>query len=265
MKIHQIKQFFFLAGMSVLALISGACEKVIDLDLNEDDPKFVIEGFVTKGETVHQVRITKTLNFDEDQAFPTVDNAVVVISDDAGNAETLALVGPGLYQTSSLLGVEGRTYTITATVDGKTFTAQSYLPFQVPIDSLTTQTFSFGPQLFILLVANRLDPAGVANYYQFELKKNSELLKGITIQDDQLADGVEMLQPISFGDYELGDTAEVTMYCIDQPVYRYFFALDQNGGGTNGATPANPESNFGTACLGYFSARTKETKVKIIE
>lgn len=265
MKIKEMKNIIFITFAVVVALTLGSCEKVIDLDLNKDDPKFVIEGFVTKGETVHQVRITKTLNFDEDQAFPTVDNAVVIISDNAGNSETLSLVSPGLYQTSSLLGVEGRTYTISVTIGNETFTAQSYLPYQVAIDSLTTQNFSFGPDSFILLVANRLDPAGVANYYQFELKKNSERLNGIYIQDDQLSDGVEILQPVSFGDYEVGDTAEVTMYCIDQPVYKYFFALDQNGGGTNGATPANPESNFGTACLGYFSARTKETMVKIIE
>jgi hypothetical protein len=71
------KYYFILTLLSALFLVS--CEKVIDVDLNTADPKYVIEGFVTKGETIHQVKITRTLNFDENVAFPTVDNAVVVI------------------------------------------------------------------------------------------------------------------------------------------------------------------------------------------
>jgi len=84
------KYYFIIAILSALSLAS--CTKVIDVDLNTADPKYVIEGFVTKGEMVHQVKITRTLNFDENIAFPTVDNAIVVISDDAGNSETLTLV-----------------------------------------------------------------------------------------------------------------------------------------------------------------------------
>lgn len=259
-----MKYLIYFSVLIALATITVSCEKVIDLNLDADEQKVVIEGFVTKGETEHTVTVTRTLEFDQDQAFPTVDDATVIISDNAGNSEALQFVGSGVYKTTTLLGVEGRTYTITVQVDGETFTASSYLPFQVPLDSLTVQEFPFGPTPVIALTANRMDPAGIINFYQFDLFKGSERVNGIYIQDDQVSDGVEQLQPISFGDFESGDTATVIMYCIDEPVYKYFFALDANGGGTGGATPANPVSNFGTKCLGYFSARTQEAKTLVI-
>jgi hypothetical protein len=252
----------FLSVISVYFFTS--CEKVIELDLNEANKKYVIEGTVQDGETVHYVRVTSTQNIEATDNPPAVTNAVVVISDNAGNSETLTMVEPGLYATATLLGVENRKYTITVTIDGEVFTASSTMPQKVLIDTLTVQTFPFGDIVFNSIVANRMDPVDVENFYQFNLYRNDTLVPGIYLQDDKFANGVEFLQPIFGGDYASGDLATVEMFCIDKPVYRYFVALDQNGGGTGGATPANPDSNFGKACLGYFSARTRQVKSVII-
>ena len=242
-----------------------SCEKVIDLDLNSEDPKYVVEGTVTKDSTVHTVKITRTLNFDENTAYPTVDNAVVTITDNLGNTTTLSLVSPGVYQTTNYPGVEGRTYTINVSVDGKNFSSSSTMPVQVPIDSLTLEEFSFDPEMpFYALVANRKDPAGVKNFYRFNLYKGTERYSGIYLQNDQFSDGKEVLEPIFGGDYTSGDTAVLEMMCIDEATYKYFYTLGVNAGGTGGAVPANPDSNFGTQCLGYFSAQSYERRTKII-
>jgi len=246
----------------LVSTLMFSCQKVIDLDLNSDDPKYVIEGIVTKGETTHQVKITRTLNFDETKPFPTVDNAVVVISDNLGNATTLTLVSPGIYETTGYLGVEGRNYTITVTVDGKTFTAQSTMPTEVVLDTLNVLSIQFGLDTFRTIVPKRLDQAGVANYYQFDIYQNSERKEGIYLQDDQFSDGVENEQPLFASNFAPGDTARVIMFCVDKPVYKYFYSISANTGST--ASPANPDSNFGKDCLGYFSARTRREKTIII-
>ena len=88
--------FFFI----LLGFVSS-CEKVIEVDINDKDPRFVIEGFVTLGETTHRVRITKSQNISASSAAPTVDNAIVVLSDDLGNSQTMALVSPGIYEATS--------------------------------------------------------------------------------------------------------------------------------------------------------------------
>ncbi len=245
--------------------MNTSCEKVIDLDLNSENPKYVIEGIVNKDSLVHYVKITRTLNFDENTAFPTVDNAIVTISDNLGNTTTLSLDSPGIYKTTNYLGVEGRTYTITVSVDGKTFTSSSTMPTHVPIDSLTLETFAFGgPEPTSFLIANRIDPAGVKNYYSFNLYDGNLPVGGIYLQTDQFADGVEVLEPIFGGEYLSGDTATLEMMCIDENVFKYFYTLSVNAGGTGGAVPANPESNFGSDCLGYFSAQTFQKKMIII-
>lgn len=259
-----MKKIFYLL-FSILALgTMSSCEKVIDLDLNSTDPKYVIEGTVDKDSTIHTIRITRTLNFDETGSYPTVDNAIVTLQDNAGNSCALTLVAPGTYQTPSYPGVEGRTYTLTVNVDGKTFTSSSTIPTQVYLDSITLVDFGFGPKPTFFPVANRMDPAGIRNYYRFDLYKNQVPVNGIYLQDDQFSDGVEVLEPIFGGEYESGDTLDLTLYCIDANVHKYFYTLSVNAGGTGGATPANPESNFGSSCLGYFSAQTRQSRRIIV-
>ncbi len=258
---------YYIAIISFLTLViftQTSCEKVIDIDLNESDVKYVVEGVVNKDSLIHTVKITKTQKFDEATNFPTVDNALVTITDNLGNSTTLTFISNGIYQTSNYLGVEGRIYTISVTVDGKSFSASSTMPYNIPIDSLTLEEFSFGPTPVSYLIANRIDSAGIKNYYNFNLFKNGDLISGIFLQDDQFADGVEILQPIFGGDYESGDTAVLEMMCIDANVYKYFYTLSINAGGTGGAVPANPVSNFGSSCLGYFSAQTFQRKSIIV-
>src|ERR1700754_2600604 len=49
--------------LSVIAVLSS-CEKVIDLDLNEAEKKYVIEAIVTDKAGTARVTITQTKNFD---------------------------------------------------------------------------------------------------------------------------------------------------------------------------------------------------------
>jgi hypothetical protein len=248
----------------LFAVVLTSCEKVIELKLNDSDQKYVIEGIVNNGETVHYVRVTKTQKIQDASQNPTVDNATVIISDNAGNSETLTLVESGLYATTDLLGVENRTYTITVTIEGEVFVASSTIPQKVPFDSLAVETYTFGSTIINSLVPIRVDPAGIENFYKFTLHRNDTVVSGIFLQDDKFADGVEMRQPLFGGNFKSGDIAKVEMNCIDRQTFRYFTSLSQNGGGTGGATPANPDSNFGKVCLGFFSAQTREEKVSLI-
>jgi hypothetical protein len=257
MKIFQI---FSLLTVLAAGIFFGSCEKVIDVDLNKEDPKIVIEGRFTAGETASTVLITRTLNFDETGPYPTIDNAVVTVIDNLGNAQVLTFSGNGIYTTNGYPIVEGRSYTVSVTVDGTTYTATSTVPSLIEIDTLKILDIAFGPDTIHALIPARYDAAGVANYYQFDIYRNGERVPGIFLQNDDFTDGILVEEPLFAEDIESGDTALVNMYCIDQPVFNYFFALLQN----ETATPANPTSNFSGGCLGYFSARTKHTATVII-
>lgn len=247
-------------GLAFISIL-GSCQKVIDVDLNSKDPQYVIEGFVTLGETTHRLTITKSLDIDESVAYPTVDDATVVLSDDMGNSQTMAIVGPGTYEVTGFTVAEGHTYSVKVTTAGKEFNASGTMPVDVPLDTLETFLFSFGPNSVNALLPLRMDPAGIENFYQFNILQNSVKIPGIFIQSDQYNDGNEMSEPLFAGEIVSGDTVTVEMFGIEKIVYKYFYTLQQN---QQGATPANPISNFTGGCLGYFSVRTKSVKQIVI-
>jgi hypothetical protein len=249
----------FISALTLILISS--CTKVIDVDLNSKDPQFVIEGYVTLGETVHTVKITKTLNFSQDIDYPTVDNALVVLSDDLGNTQTLTLINPGEYATSGYAVSEGRTYTLTVTVDGQTFVASTKMQQDIPLLSVETFGFAFGPDTINAIVPLRQDLAGVENYYLFHLYNNGQLIQGNFIQSDQYNDGNIMMEPIFADGINHNDTIDVEMFGIDKVVYNFFYTLQQND---QGATPANPDNNFSGKCQGYFCVRTKSVGQIII-
>jgi hypothetical protein len=246
----------------VLLLGFSSCEKVIDVDLNDTDQKVVIEGTILRGDTVQRIRITKTQNFDESTAPPVVDNATVTVTDDQGNTASFTSVGNGWYEAINYPGVEGRTYTLTAVVDGTTYSGSSTMPAYQPMQALYVEFYPFGTDTLISVVPAHFDQQGVANYYQFHVYVNGTRDKGIFIQDDQFTDGNLVVEPLFVSDLAVNDTVRVDLFCIDKPVHTYFNQLGVNS--SSSATPANPISNLSGGCLGYFSARTFDTRTVVV-
>jgi hypothetical protein len=252
-----------LIALSIIVLTS--CQKVINIDLNDKKAEVMIEGLVTDDPSLPQtITITKSVNFSADNIYPAVSGATVNISDNLGNAATLAEVKPGVYQTSSLLGASGRTYYLNVVIDGKVYTSESTMPAKINLDTiLVGQGLGPGGPNSESAIPVFTDPFGKGNNYKFALKRNKIFSKEIFITDDQIVDGGINNRPLSDNSFEYkpNDTISVTMMCIDQPVYLYFFSLSQNGNGPNAsATPANPVTNIKGATLGYFSAHTIQVK-----
>lgn len=247
--------FIFLLGFS-------SCEKVIDVDLNDTEQKVVIEGSILRGDTVQRIRITKTQNFDESTAPPTVDNASITVIDNYGNAGTFTFVGNGWYELTNYPGFEGRTYTLTAVVEGTSYSGSSTLASYQPLQDLFVDFYPFGADTLISLVPAHFDQQGISNYYQFHVYVNGERDKSIYIQDDQFTDGNLTIEPLFVSELEMGDTVRVDFFCIDKPVHTYFNQLGVNS--SSSATPANPISNLNGGCLGYFSARTFDSRTVIV-
>ncbi len=262
------KNILYIAFCFTIVFLFTSCTKVITLDLKDSEPLYVIEGSVNKGELIHFVNITQSIKFSTLNSFPTVSGAEVVLSDDNGNSEVLIETTPGKYATSNLLGVEGRKYTLSVKIEGKEFISSSTMPTQVQLDELYFLEGNFGgKEGGKVSIPIRHDPKGIANKYKFDMSvsrfeknKGFEMDSMVIIQDDQFSDGEISQQPIfgSLGTFFTNDTVRISMMCIDQNVYEYFYSLSLNG--PNGAaTPANPVSNFSGGCLGYFTAQTKES------
>lgn len=247
-----------------------ACQKVINIDLKDNEPIVVIEGIVTDDPSIPStVKITKSVNFSEANQFPAVSGASVTISDNAGNLVTLNETSPGIYQNSTLTGVQGRTYYLNIKADGKTYASISTMPSKVNLDTVIVgERIGPGPPGGKAATPIYKDPSGKGNNYRFKLNKNNIASKSIFLLDDQIIDGGMNNRSLSDQELEFktGDTATVTMMCIDRSVQLYFFSLSQNGNGPDAsATPANPVTNITGAKLGYFSAHTLQVKKTLVK
>ncbi|MCJ8152850.1 DUF4249 domain-containing protein [Chryseobacterium sp. SSA4.19] len=255
--------------LSLILVIS--CEKEIDLDLEDKSGKIVIEGNITDQAGPYFVRITKSVAFTETNQYPAVADAQVVLSDDAGQTETMQYVGNGMYQASSFTGQPGRTYTLRINTEGQQYIAQSTMPQPVDFEGLEQDSFMVGGQTSYTLLPVFTDLPALGNRYLFISTVNNNPKKFFSEFSDNVNNGLPNQRPLLLPNEEgetddikvvKGDVIHVDMQCIDHNIYTFYSALLQlSGGGPGGGiTPANPPGNISNGALGYFSAHTVRTR-----
>jgi hypothetical protein len=255
----------------LIALFFTSCEKTVDLKYKGNQSRIIIEGNITNEPGPYFVKITKSISLPDTGNYSTIDNAVVIISDNAGNSETLTPQGNGMYRTNTLTGVIGRTYTLTVNAENQTYTAQSTTPQQVPFDSIKVEQFTFGGDVEFNIIPIYTDPVGKGNNYRFGLSVNNKLINQHFVQDDEVTDGVVNTQRLEIDDNTLklksGDLITLKMQCIDKNVALYYttLALMGDSGPGGGTTPNNPQSNISNGTLGIFSAHTVQEKIKVLQ
>jgi len=265
------KAVILLAFLFVTFLTS--CEKVITLDLNEAEKKYVIEAIITDQPSTAKVLITQTKNFDEDNTFPGISGATVTIKENGGATTTLTETSQGVYQDAGLVAVSGKTYSLSVTINGSVFTASCLMPQKVNLDTIyVTDELLFTDTRKIVNVEFK-EPSGRGNNYRFIQYVNNHKEDEIMIQNDDYTDGRNVNAKLFFFAEDddstnlinSGDTVKIDMLCIDQPVYKYWFSLWRSSlGGNQQATPSNPVSNIQGGALGYFSAQTLQTKEMVV-
>lgn len=246
-----------LAG-TLFSLFVSSCEDVIEVDLHSVEPKLVIEGTVRLGAPA-EVIITKTKDFNENNDYPPVTEAVVTISDDAGHTEQLSCDASGRFVAADIKGVERRTYNLSVAYAGETYTSTSFMPPVVKLDSLTLWQFPLVD--YPDPMVHFKDPAGEENqYYRFVISINGER-PGLmdNLMSTEFLDGNTVHTPI-FVRYEnyddddddpvqQGDNITVEMQCMDKGTYKFFETLSNIDNSL-----ANPTSNINGGALGYFGA-----------
>jgi hypothetical protein len=266
----------FLTGLLAIAGIVtlSSCEKVIDMNLNAAEKRYVVEGIITD-QTGARVTISQTKDFDEDNNMHLISGATVEISENGGTPVTLPESSPGIYQLPAMNGASGRTYALSVKVGGQTFTASSTMPQRVNLDTIyVTDEFLFGESRKIVNTEYQ-DPAGRGQYYRFVQYLNNVKEQQIFYMNDEYTDGNKVNNKLFYfpddNDDETkkikkGDQIRIDMFCIDVNVYKYWFSLDRSAtGGSGQATPSNPVTNLKGGALGYFSAQTTQTKTMVVE
>lgn len=246
----------------------SSCEKIIDIEINESEKKYVIEGNISNivGERA-EVKISQTKSFEDNNNFKGVSGAVVTIQVNSSTIYTLPETSTGVYTTTAFTGTPGNSYKLLVNINGNSFISNCKMPQQiVRLDTLTKDNLSLGGSTTISIAPNYNDPVGLGNSYRFIEYANGVQVKKVFVSNDNIGDGLRSSRPLINNDSDLkvGDVVKVDMLCIDPAVYTYWYSLDQAATGNSTATPANPVSNFSGGCLGYFSAHSVTSKTIVL-
>ena len=280
------------------------CVVDFDLKLPKAEARLVVEGLISNKPGPHYVLLTKS----KIGAFATHDksslrnaelvkDALVIITDDSGQIDTLKLINAndhsssidywydGGYKTSSLKGIPGHTYELKIMVWGKEFNASAYMPPVPEIDSLRyvmKTAEKDGSKNYVPLL-NFIEPQNIENYYLVQLKDefspyssvNSENWEYSIYADTYMKPYVSNLdislgvnpRGITYMMYQEGSEIYLSLSSLTKEAYTYYkVLLDQfeNDGGSYKPTPTSPPGNISNGGLGLFRASSfSEKRIKI--
>lgn len=251
-------------------MLAVACEKVIDVDLNEAAPAIVIEGNLSNNINEVEVKISMTSSYFDTLPSEKVSGAIVKVTSDVGDNFILYESENGIYKTQKSWFKEGGTYGLSVEANGEYYLASSKLNPPVYIDSVEfyyedSPFFELGYYVNVYLD----DPLGVSNYYRLKYAKNGEFqnrIEDLILFDDRYMDGNTIEITLFNQPFELNDTVALQLVSLDKGAYDYlktFQELVNNNPGS--AAPANPNSNISNGALGYFSAWSSSIKSVIIQ
>lgn len=286
-----MKNYITLALIAFVGTMSS-CEDVIDVKLNEENLDLVgVEAYITTQDEP-TVFLYKTLQVDQDEAYPGISDAVVVIADDATPPNQVTLVEDasrkGFYQVApndSYLGVAGREYTLKIQTPEVTLTAKDKLNAVEPIDSIAVFPSLRGDKLFLAVFTFGEEPKGIGNFYKWDVFVNDTLIHDanrLAIASDEWVDGNYISGLEIYTDFhdidksdtdrklKLHDTVYVKQSSISGFSYKFYFQMmnQSSTGSLFSVPPANIKSNFtssdGKPVLGVFAARDISVSNKVV-
>jgi hypothetical protein len=176
----------YLAILIIVLGSLGSCQKIVDAEkLLDAEEQVYIRGYIAPQDTLFRIHVSKvlpavgtTFSFDDWEANRQkfiINNAEVILSDEAGNSTTLQYdADEGNYtadgQTLNIMGEQR--YFLEVTVEGLSYSATCVIPKAIPIENVDYDviptTYEFGR-----------DPlSGVLSFQDFSEEGNVYALGG---------------------------------------------------------------------------------------
>ena len=239
-----------------LALTLTSCQDVVKLNVPTGQPLLAVDGAVTDQPGPYVVRLTQTAPYFTNEAAPPVTGAVLTLTDDVGTRETLRERSPGEYVTTGTLrGRVGGQYKLAITAQGEQYEASTAIRRAVGIDSVgykyeAASGFIDGGYTILY---NGQEPAGVGDYYRFEIFQNGVLRNkpaDLLTRSDELVDG-NYLRDLELNggpgqvQFVKGDRVRVVVQSLTADYYYFLNELSTqiNNAGLFAAPPANVRTN----------------------
>jgi Domain of unknown function (DUF4249) len=284
-----------------LFLFLASCEKDIDISLDTQLPKLVVDASIENGK-VPVVFLSTSLNYfgqisPEILSQSFVRNASVMISDGTKShqlVEDSIITAAGYYiyyysnnpaqPATSIIGQFEKTYELTISVDSKEYMASTRIPSATKmIDSIWWRPASFtddGDTSQVEVMIKATDPPGFGDYVRYFTQRNSEpFYPGYnSVYDDQVIDGTTYTIPVDRGTdrnldredddvfFARGDTVVLKLCNIDKATFDFWrtFEFTYQSIGNPFSSPTKVVGNISNGALGYFGGYAAQYSSLII-
>jgi hypothetical protein len=261
----------------LLAIISASCVEKIDIKLDPNSVRLVVDGSITTDTSKCTVNLTQTADYFYNAPIPRVTNANVTIYD-GDSTFTLNETEPGksgIYATeASFHGIVGKTYTLNVNLAGQiggnvNYSSSSRLMSVTHLDSTTVVLHKdWGKDGFYEVKIFAQDPGNEVNFYMFNFYKNGRLMSDsiskVVVSDDKYINGsyisglgaFYLNQTHSWERLYPDDTITLQMSGITKEYYN--FVSEVQSAGFNipffMGPPANVVGNVNNGGVGFFTA-----------
>lgn len=270
------KKYSLLYGLICCLLLFG-CQREIDLNLPDYQSKLVIEGTIENGSPA-MVMLSKSIPYFSEVNLGTLMNDVLVngtqarvfVTSETGETEELKwTITPEApyymaFMGSKVIGKEETHYTLRVEYDGKTYTAETYIPKTFDLDSIGfARTMDLMADTMASIRVLMTDNPAEQNYYSFYCKVKCPKMEdriwvcGLPVAfDDRTFNGMQFNYEVSRAGYSVllsgllseedqqnfrrmtfrpGDTVYVKHTQVDYHTYKYLLSA-----GSEAAFGSNP-------------------------
>lgn len=262
-----------ITGLTGIILIFTSCTEKIDLQLDKNYVRLVVEGAITTDTTTHFVKLTKTIDYFANQKAPVISGAIVEISDGSTTYDLKETgSGTGIYATApDVYGIAGKAYSLKIElpeeIDGeKIYNATSEMMPISSIDSIRLKYEDIWKGWIVQCYA--LDPP-TTEFYMFNIFKNGEhitdTITKVLIVDDRFYNGSYtngigvgfLREEIPREKVYPGDTITLQMGSLTEEFAYFLWEVQEQTQYQSplfSGPPANVKGNISNGAIGYFAA-----------
>lgn len=261
------------------ALFFTSCEEVVNVDLETQPPKLVVEAAInwTKGTAGNQqvIKLTTTTDY-YSNTIPVVSEARIFIKNSANKVfDFIEIPKTGQYVCTNFEPVINETYVLTVISGGNTYNATEVLKSVAPITRIEQKNDGGFEKKDIEVKTFFNDPPDETNYYLYHYAYSNQVTTTYSADEDKFTNGNEMFSTSDNENLKPGDQVDVKQIGISKDYYNYMKILisvaGSNGGGPFQSPPATVRGNVinmtdkNNYPLGYFSLSEIDSRKYIIQ
>ncbi|MEQ9425602.1 MAG: DUF4249 domain-containing protein [Cyclobacteriaceae bacterium] len=266
-----------------LFVVLWSCEDPVSINIPNSTPKLVVDGVITDVQTLQEIRLLYSNDFNSTTGTDKANGATVRIIDNIGQAIDFLEATDGLYQSTAVVsGNYGNSYQLQIELsDGTTYESDFQVLKPTPaIDFLSVNIVpnlrNDDPEVFNVSV-HTTDFIEMGDFYRWKIFKNGFQLGNISdviLRSDRLFNQNQFSVEFDAFEFSSGDSCIIEQYSLSEPAFEFFRLLQIQTGELGRSTSTEPSpvksniyniNDHSEVVLGFFYATSVSQAEIVVE